>query len=690
MSTSGRLFGTDGVRGLANRDLTAELALDLSVAAAHVLADAGEFAGHRPLAIVGRDGRASGEFLGAAVVAGLTSAGVDVLDAGRAAHAGHRVPGRPTSVPTSASMLSASHNPMPDNGIKFFARGGRQARRRRRGRHRGADARARGCVRPARTSAGSTRSRARRSGTCAHLLASLPHRLDGLRVVVDCANGAASRTAPEALRRAGADVIAIHAEPDGTNINDGCGSTHMESLRAAVLEHGADAGIAHDGDADRCLAVDAGGEVVDGDQILSVLSLALLDHGRLTESTVVATVMSNLGFSLAMQRAGVHVVQTAVGDRYVLEAMNARGLPLGGEQSGHVVMLEHATTGDGSLTALHLLARVAETGKPLGELAAVMQRLPQVLVNVPDVDRSRVAASARPSRRPSPRRTPSWPAPVGCSCARAARSRSCASWSRRRRRSRPARSRSDSPRPCGPKAERAGRPATGRTLGAMCGIVGYVGDQQALDVVVEGLRRLEYRGYDSAGVAVVAGGEVDSRKRAGKLGNLEKLLAENPMPPSGVGMGHTRWATHGAPNDRNAHPHLDATARVAVIHNGIIENFADAAAASSRRRATRCARTPTPRSSPTCSPTRTRRAGATSPRRCAGCAAGCDGAFTLVAVHADDPTVVVGARRNSPLVVGLRRRRELPRQRRGRVHRAHPRGDRARAGPGRRARAGTR
>jgi phosphoglucosamine mutase len=392
VSASGRLFGTDGVRGLANRDLTAELALDLSVAAAHVLADAGEFAGHRPIAIVGRDGRASGEFLGAAVIAGLTSAGVDVLDAG--------------VIPTPAIaflvadlgadlgvMLSASHNPMPDNGIKFFARGGVklddavedavEARMEEPWlRPTGADV---GRIHPLEDA---------QERYVRHLLAGLPHRLDGLRVVVDCADGAASRTAPEALRRAGAEVIAIHAEPDGTNINDGSGSTHMDALRAAVLEHHADAGIAHDGDADRCLAVDAAGELVDGDQILSILALALLDHGRLTESTVVATVMSNLGFTLAMQRAGIQVVQTAVGDRYVLEEMTARRLPLGGEQSGHVVMLEHATTGDGSLTALHLLARVAETGKPLGELAAVMQRLPQVLVNVPDVDKARVADSA--------------------------------------------------------------------------------------------------------------------------------------------------------------------------------------------------------------------------------------------------------------------------------------------------------
>ena len=387
----GRLFGTDGVRGQANTELTAELALDLAVAAAHVLADAGEFAGHRPVAVVGRDGRASGEFLGAAVMAGLASAGVEVLDAG--------------VLPTPAVaflvaelgadlgvMLSASHNPMPDNGIKFFARGGVKL-----------DDAVEDAVearmeepwqRPTGADVGRIRTlQGGRDRYVAHLVTSLPHRLEGLLVVVDCANGAASWTAPEALRLAGAEVVAISADPDGTNINQGCGSTHLEPLRAAVLEHGADVGIAHDGDADRCLAVDAHGVDVDGDQILAVLALGLLDRGLLTGDSVVATVMSNLGFRLAMERAGVRVVETAVGDRYVLEAMKEGGLPLGGEQSGHVVMLDHATTGDGTLTALHLLARVAETGKPLSELAAVMQRLPQVLVNVAGVDKGHVAAS---------------------------------------------------------------------------------------------------------------------------------------------------------------------------------------------------------------------------------------------------------------------------------------------------------
>lgn len=388
----GRLFGTDGVRGLANRDLTAELALDLSVAAAHVLGDAGEFAGHRPVAVVGRDPRLSGEFLSAAVTAGLASAGVDVLDAGvlptpAIAHLTDAL-GADLGV-----MLSASHNPMPDNGIKFFARGGvklddvvEDAVEARMGEP---------WQRPTAGSVGRIRPLGDAAERyLAHLLGTLPHDLSGLRVVVDAANGAASLVAPEALRRAGADVIAIHCEPDGLNINDGCGSTHLGPLAAAVLEHGADVGIAHDGDADRCLAVDDRGAVVDGDQILAVLALALRDRAALANDSVVATVMSNLGFRQAMVREGIDFVETAVGDRYVLEAMRAGGHNLGGEQSGHVVLLDHATTGDGVLTALQLLARVAATGRSLRALAAVMDRLPQVLVNVRGVDRSRFDGSA--------------------------------------------------------------------------------------------------------------------------------------------------------------------------------------------------------------------------------------------------------------------------------------------------------
>ena len=387
----GRLFGTDGVRGVANRDLTAELALDLSVAAAHVLGDVGAFQGHRPIAVVGRDPRASGEFLEAAVVAGLASAGVDVLRVGIVPTPG--VAYLTDSLDADLGVvLSASHNPMPDNGIKFFAYGGHKlpdeiedAIERRIGED---------WQRPVGAAVGRVRDHPAGIGNYVdHLLESLPHTLDGMKVVIDCAHGAAYVVAPEALRRAGAEVACIGAEPDGLNINDGYGSTHIGRLQEAVRAHQADVGIAHDGDADRCLAVDASGTVVDGDQILAVLALAMREAGVLAQDTVVATVMSNLGFRLAMEREGVRVVETAVGDRYVLEAMKAGGFSLGGEQSGHVILLDHATTGDGVLTALHLLGRAAATGKRLGELAAVMTRLPQVLVNVQDVDKSRVDSS---------------------------------------------------------------------------------------------------------------------------------------------------------------------------------------------------------------------------------------------------------------------------------------------------------
>ncbi|MFJ3337301.1 phosphoglucosamine mutase [Streptomyces sp. NPDC086766] len=393
----GRLFGTDGVRGVANADLTAEMALGLSVAAAHVLAEAGTFEGHKPKAVVGRDPRASGEFLEAAVVAGLASAGVDVLRVGV-------LPTPAVAFLTSALgadlgvMLSASHNAMPDNGIKFFARGG----------HKLADElenRIEGVYEEHRTGApwdrptGAGVGRVRDYGEgfdqyVAHLLGVLPNRLDGLKIVLDEAHGAASRVSPEAFARAGAEVVTIGAEPDGLNINDGCGSTHLGQIKAAVIEHGADLGIAHDGDADRCLAVDHTGEEVDGDQILAVLALAMRERSALRSDTVVATVMSNLGFKLAMEREGIHLVQTAVGDRYVLEEMKEKDFALGGEQSGHVIVLDHATTGDGTLTGLLLAARVAESGRTLRELASVMERLPQVLINVPDVDKSRVQTSA--------------------------------------------------------------------------------------------------------------------------------------------------------------------------------------------------------------------------------------------------------------------------------------------------------
>ncbi|MGW5471041.1 phosphoglucosamine mutase [Streptomyces chartreusis] len=392
----GRLFGTDGVRGVANADLTAEMALGLSVAAAHVLAEAGTFEGHRPTAVVGRDPRASGEFLEAAVVAGLASAGVDVLRVG--------VLPTPAVAHLTGSlgadlgvMLSASHNAMPDNGIKFFARGGHKLADDLEDRieavyesHRHGEP----WERPTGSGVGRVRSYDAGFGEyVTHLMNVLPNRLEGLKVVLDEAHGAAAGVSPEAFTRAGAEIVTIGAEPDGLNINDGCGSTHMEKLRAAVIEHGADLGIAHDGDADRCLAVDHTGAEVDGDQILAVLALAMRERSELRSGTVVATVMSNLGFKLAMEREGIALVQTAVGDRYVLEEMKERGFALGGEQSGHVIILDHATTGDGTLTGLLLAARVAQTGRTLKDLASVMERLPQVLINVPDVDKSRVKTS---------------------------------------------------------------------------------------------------------------------------------------------------------------------------------------------------------------------------------------------------------------------------------------------------------
>jgi len=385
---SARLFGTDGVRGLANGQVTAELALDLSVSAAHVLAERGTFAGHRPVAVVGRDTRISGQFLEAAVVAGLASAGVDVLLLGELPTPG--VAWLTGSLGADLGVvLSASHNPMPDNGIKFLARGGvklddaiEEAIEQR-------------LREPWDRPTGGAVGRVWVHETAveeyaAHLVSTVDHRPgSALRVVLDCAHGAASVVGPMALRGAGVEVVSIDDHPDGLNINDHCGSTHLEVLQKAVVEHEADLGFALDGDADRCLAVDASGEVVDGDQLMAILALAMREHGELHDDTVVATVMSNLGFVLAMRDAGISVRQTRVGDRYVLEAMSSGGYTLGGEQSGHIILSSHATTGDGLLTALQVIDRVAETGRPLAELASVVRRLPQVLVNVPEVDKAR-------------------------------------------------------------------------------------------------------------------------------------------------------------------------------------------------------------------------------------------------------------------------------------------------------------
>ena len=386
-----RLFGTDGVRGLANGLITAEVALGLAQAAAVVLGHNRVADGRRPVAVVARDPRISGDFISAAMEAGLASSGVDVYDAG--------------VLPTPAAaflvadlgadfgvVISASHNAAPDNGIKFLARGGQKLD------DAVEDAIEAEMARPSLRPTGSEVGRIHRFADAedryvVHLLQTLPNRIEGLKVVLDCAHGAASGCSPQVFADAGAEVVVIGAEPDGININDGYGSTHLEALQAAVVAHGADLGIAHDGDADRCLAVDHEGTVVDGDQIMAIMAVAMKDAGKLKDNALVATVMSNLGLKLALREADIKVIETGVGDRYVLEGMRAGGYSLGGEQSGHVIFSDYATTGDGVLTGLQLAARVASTGRTLKQLAGVMQKLPQVLINVKGVDRSAVQSN---------------------------------------------------------------------------------------------------------------------------------------------------------------------------------------------------------------------------------------------------------------------------------------------------------
>jgi len=392
-----RLFGTDGVRGLANRDITAELAVDLAVAAAHVLAERGEFSGHRPRAVIGRDTRISGQFLSAAVAAGLASAGVDVLDVGVLPTPGIAYLTGSTEADLGV-VLSASHNPAPDNGIKFFARGG----------HKLDDAveeaiEARlgepwerptgGAVGAIVPSAHLAQEYVDHVVAAVASFAGVDRPLVGVSIVLDAGHGAAFEVGPAALTAAGADVFAISTSPDGLNINDGVGSTHLDVLRQTVIERGADLGVAYDGDADRCLAVDAKGKVVDGDQIMGLLALAMKRSGALYHDTLVATVMSNLGLHHAMRAAGITMIESAVGDRYVLEAMREGGYTLGGEQSGHIILTDYATTGDGVLSSLVLAAQVASNGA-LEELAGSIESLPQVLVNVKNCDRARVHTDA--------------------------------------------------------------------------------------------------------------------------------------------------------------------------------------------------------------------------------------------------------------------------------------------------------
>jgi len=387
------LFGTDGVRGVANVDLTAELAVDLAIAAAHVLGEIGAFLGHRPKAIVAQDSRASGDFLESAVVAGLTSAGVDV----------YRVGVLPTpavaflvkeSNADLGVMISASHNPMPDNGIKFFAKGGDKLADQ-------VEAQIEARLgeswnRPTGLDVGRIFfDESAKKRYIDHLLSTMNTKLTGLKVVVDCANGAASTVAPSAYEQAGAMVTAISATPTGWNINENCGSTHLESLINEVKKSGADIGIAHDGDADRCLMIAKNGEVIDGDQILNILATSYLSEGKLNKQTVVGTVMSNLGFIKSMETTNIKVEKTAVGDRYVLEKMLENDYTLGGEQSGHIIMRQFSNTGDGLLTALQVMQVVVKSKKSLLELASTMQKYPQILINVKDVAKDKLASSVK-------------------------------------------------------------------------------------------------------------------------------------------------------------------------------------------------------------------------------------------------------------------------------------------------------
>lgn len=404
-----RLFGTDGARGLANGFLTPKLALDMGDAAARVLgnsstaADSDDAHHGRRRALVGRDTRVSGDFLAAALSAGMSSAGFDVLDVGIIPTPGVAYLTSVLNVEMGA-VISASHNPMPDNGIKFFARGGFKlpdAKEDEIESIMGSD-----WQRPTGAGVG----RISHDITTAtnmyidHLVDTIapadkggtrPQPLRGLRIVADCANGATSVVAPEALRRTGADVVVINASPDGYNINDHAGSTHPEQLQAMVRASGAQMGVAFDGDADRCLAVDEDGTMVNGDQIMGILARAYKREGKLSHDTLVITVMSNLGLILALKDMGIKTVQTNVGDRHVLEEMLRGDYTLGGEQSGHVINREFATTGDGTLTALRLCYEVMDSGRSLKDLAADFPQLPQQLINVPNVDKLSAGTNAK-------------------------------------------------------------------------------------------------------------------------------------------------------------------------------------------------------------------------------------------------------------------------------------------------------
>lgn len=369
-------FGTDGIRGVANSELTTELSLAIGLAAARVLAGQGQ------VCLIGRDTRRSGSLIQSALTAGLLAGGVDVVDLGVVPTPAVAFLSAERNV--TAAMISASHNPFADNGIKFFVAGGRKLTDEVEAELEIAINASTSGERPVGVDVGV--ASADLDGVRSyeeHLAGTVPGRdLSGMHVVLDCANGAASRIAPEVFSLLGARTTVLFDQPNGQNINDGCGSTHPQQMQKTVCEIGADFGLAFDGDADRVLACDASGQMVDGDHILAMLAVDAKQRGSLKDDILVTTVMANLGLKIAMEREGIQVKETAVGDRYVLEELEAGGYSLGGEQSGHVIIPAYATTGDGLLTGLQVASLVKKSAKSLAELASVVQKLPQVLRNV--------------------------------------------------------------------------------------------------------------------------------------------------------------------------------------------------------------------------------------------------------------------------------------------------------------------
>lgn len=384
-----RLFGTDGVRGIANQELTPELAFRLGEAAGHFLGDKG-----RGRIVVGRDTRRSGDMLEAAIVAGICSGGADALVAGVAPTPAVAYLTRELEA-DGGVVISASHNPAAYNGIKLFSRDGFKLPDELEDEIEEFTHSKREWERP--TGAGVGRVHPIGNAVdryLSHAIDTIDGDLSGMTIAVDCGHGAASVVTPRALRELGATVISVNCEWNGMDINEGCGSTDLGPLIELVRTHEVDFGIAHDGDADRVLAVDEAGGEIDGDQIMAICAVQLKARGMLPADTVVSTVMCNLGFEVAMREHGITVIKTKVGDRYVLEQMQAAGATLGGEQSGHVIFMEHNTTGDGLVTALQLAATIKQSGRSLSDLSTVMTRYPQVLVNVPVKDKSRLATSA--------------------------------------------------------------------------------------------------------------------------------------------------------------------------------------------------------------------------------------------------------------------------------------------------------